>query len=365
VPEVFKILALPGDGIGPEIVESALSVFEVAREGTAFEVEIETALIGGAATKATGVPLPDATLDAARASSAILLGAVGTPEAAEWEPEVRPERGLLKIRKELGLFANLRPVRSDLAPEGSPLRPERGSDIDMLFVRELTGGIYFGEPRERGGEGRERYAIDTMRYSAWEVERIARLGFAMARKRRRKLCSVDKANVLASSALWREVVDELAPEYEDVQLEHRLVDACAMQILTEAHAFDVIVTSNLFGDILSDEASVLAGSLGLMPSASVAEVDDSGLCFGLYEPIHGSAPDIAGKGIANPIGTIASVAMMLRWSAGQFELADRIDAAVRAAVVAGVRTGDIAAPGQAGATTQEFTDAVISELRRA
>jgi 3-isopropylmalate dehydrogenase len=360
--EPFSILILPGDGIGPEIVESAQAVFEAAAARTPFEATLSFADIGGAAVKSSGVPLPDETLERARRSDAILLGAVGCPEAAQWEPHLRPERGLLKIRKELGLFANLRPLRTDLAPEGSPLRPERSTDVDMLFVRELTGGIYFGEPRERGGEGRERYAIDTMRYSAWEVERIARLAFSLAGKRRRRLCSVDKANVLATSALWREVVTELAEDYADVELEHRLVDACAMQLLTEAPAFDVIVTSNLFGDILSDEASVLAGSLGLMPSASVAEVDADGRCFGLYEPIHGSAPDIAGKGIANPVGTIASVAMLLRWSAGQFELADRIDAAVASSIRGGVKTGDICAPGERAATTQEFTAAVMSRL---
>ena len=358
----FSILVLPGVGIGPEIVESAQAVLETALTSSPFEVELSFGEIGGAAVKSSGVPLPDETLDRARKSDAILLGAVGCPEAADWEPAIRPERGLLKIRKELGLFANLRPLRTDLAPEGSPLRPERAVDVDMLFVRELTGGIYFGEPRERGGEGKERYAVDTMRYSAGEIERIARLGFSLARKRRRKLCSVDKANVLATSALWREVVDELSADYADVDLEHRLVDACAMQLLTEAPAFDVILTSNLFGDILSDEASVLAGSLGLMPSASVAEVDPDGRCFGLYEPIHGSAPDIAGKGIANPIGTIASVAMLLRWSAGQFELADRIDAAISATVAGGVRTGDICGPGERAATTREFTDAVLSHL---
>jgi 3-isopropylmalate dehydrogenase len=354
----MKIAILPGDGIGPEIVAEARKVLDaLARDG--LPLELEEAPIGGAGYDAAGHPLPPATLDLARASDAVLLGAVGGPRYDALPRELRPERGILGIRKALALFANLRPAL--LYPElaaSSTLKPDVVAGLDVMIVRELTGDIYFGEPRgRRATADGEREGFDTMRYSEREIARIARVGFETARKRRRQLTSVDKANVLDTSILWREVVGEVAGDYPDVELAHMYVDNAAMQLVRAPKSFDVIVTGNLFGDILSDEASMLAGSIGMLPSASL---DARGK--GLYEPIHGSAPDIAGKDRANPLGTILSVAMMFRHTFARADVADRIDAAVRTALRNGLRTADIASPGDAVAGTRAMGDAVVAAL---
>jgi 3-isopropylmalate dehydrogenase len=354
----MKIAILPGDGIGPEIVAEARKVLDaLARDG--LPLELEEAPIGGAGYDVAGHPLPPATLDLARASDAVLLGAVGGPRYDALPRELRPERGILGIRKALALFANLRPAL--LYPElaaSSTLKPDVVAGLDVMIVRELTGDIYFGEPRgRRATADGEREGFDTMRYSEREIARIARVGFETARKRRRQLTSVDKANVLDTSILWREVVGEVAGDYPDVELAHMYVDNAAMQLVRAPKSFDVIVTGNLFGDILSDEASMLAGSIGMLPSASL---DARGK--GLYEPIHGSAPDIAGKDRANPLGTILSVAMMFRHTFARADVADRIDAAVRTALRNGLRTADIASPGDAVAGTRAMGDAVVAAL---
>ena len=354
----MKIAILPGDGIGPEIVAEARKVLDaLARDG--LPLELEEAPIGGAGGDVAGHPLPPATLDLARASDAVLLGAVGGPRYDALPRELRPERGILGIRKALALFANLRPAL--LYPElaaSSTLKSDVVAGLDVMIVRELTGDIYFGEPRgRRATADGEREGFDTMRYSEREIARIARVGFETARKRRRRLTSVDKANVLDTSILWREVVGEVAGDYPDVELAHMYVDNAAMQLVRAPKSFDVIVTGNLFGDILSDEASMLAGSIGMLPSASL---DARGK--GLYEPIHGSAPDIAGKDRANPLGTIRSVAMMLRHPFARADVADRIDAAVRTALRNGLRTADIASPGDAVAGTRAMGDAVVAAL---
>ena len=354
----MKIAILPGDGIGPEIVAEARKVLDaLARDG--LPLELEEAPIGGAGYDVAGHPLPPATLDLARASDAVLLGAVGGPRYDALPRELRPERGILGIRKALALFANLRPAL--LYPElaaSSTLKPDVVAGLDVMIVRELTGDIYFGEPRgRRATADGEREGFDTMRYSEREIARIARVGFETARKRRRRLTSVDKANVLDTSILWREVVGEVAGDYPDVELAHMYVDNAAMQLVRAPKSFDVIVTGNLFGDILSDEASMLAGSIGMLPSASL---DARGK--GLYEPIHGSAPDIAGKDRANPLGTILSVAMMFRHTFARADVADRIDAAVRTALRNGLRTADIASPGDAVAGTRAMGDAVVAAL---
>jgi 3-isopropylmalate dehydrogenase len=332
-----SIVLLPGDGIGPEVVAETRGVLEAVAERFGHELSFDEQLIGGAAIDATGEPLPEATLAACREADAVLLGAVGGPKWDDPLAKVRPEQGLLGIRKALGLYANLRPVK--LWPElanASPLRPERLEGVDLLIVRELTGGLYFGEPRRREPfEGGER-AIDTLVYTDSEIRRIVRLGFELARGRRSKLTSVDKANVLESSRLWRQVATEVAAEFPDVELEHQLVDSCAMRLVTSAASFDVVVTENMFGDILSDEASVLTGSLGLLPSASLGEGS-----MGLYEPVHGSAPDIAGRGVANPFATMMSGAMLLRHSLGLEEEAAAVERAVSEALAAGARTPDL------------------------
>ena len=356
----MKIAVLPGDGIGPEIVGEALRVLDVfRREG--LPLETETAPIGGAGYDAAKHPLPEATLALARSADAVLLGAVGGPRYDTLPRALRPEQGILGIRKALALFANLRPAL--LYPElaaASTLKPEVVAGLDLIIVRELTGDIYFGEPRgQRTNVAGEREGFDTMRYSVPEIERIARVGFATARKRSKKLCSVDKANVLDTSILWREVVTTVAKEYPDVALSHMYVDNAAMQLVRAPKAFDVIVTGNLFGDILSDEASMLAGSIGMLPSASL---DAGGK--GLYEPIHGSAPDIAGEDKANPLATILSVAMMFRYTFARADLAARIEAAVRAVLAAGHRTADLAGPGQRAIGTRAMGDAVAAALRQ-
>lgn len=342
-----KIVALAGDGIGPEIMEAGLEVLASISEKTGFDYEIDRRPFGGAGIDVTGHPLPDETLKAAREADAILLAAIGSPQYDN--ATVRPEQGLLALRKELNLYANIRPVKIfDSLKHLSPLKPERIADVDFVVVRELTGGIYFGDHILE-----EKKARDINDYSYEEVERIIRKAFEIARSRRKILTSIDKQNVLATSKLWRRVAEEVAKDYPDVTLEHQLVDSAAMFMITNPAKFDVIVTENLFGDILSDESSVLSGTLGVMPSASHSENGPS-----LYEPIHGSAPDIAGLGIANPISMILSVAMMLRDSFGRYEDAERIERAVEQTLAAGILTRDIGGE----ASTKEMTEAIIERL---
>ncbi|TKD35765.1 3-isopropylmalate dehydrogenase [Azotobacter chroococcum] len=356
-----QILVLPGDGIGPEIVAEAVKVLELANEKYQLGFVLSYDELGGAAVDKYGVPLADETLECARKADAILLGAVGGPKWDSIDPAIRPERGLLKIRSQLGLFGNLRPAL--LYPQlaaASSLKPEVVAGLDILIVRELTGGIYFGQPREsKVLDNGERMAYDTLPYSESEIRRIARVGFDMARVRNRKLCSVDKANVLASSQLWRAVVEEVARDYPDVELSHMYVDNAAMQLVRAPKQFDVIVTDNMFGDILSDEASMLTGSIGMLPSASLDASNK-----GMYEPCHGSAPDIAGKGIANPLATILSVSMMLRYSFGQVEAANAIEQAVSNVLDQGLRTGDIWSEGCRKVGTVDMGDAVVAALAK-
>lgn len=355
-----KILILPGDGIGPEIMAEAVKVLKLASEKFDLGVELEFDDLGGAAYDRYGVPLADETLARAREADAILLGAVGGPQWDTIDPALRPERGLLKIRSELGLFGNLRPaILYPQLAEASTLKPEVVSGLDILIVRELTGGIYFGKPRERRVlENGERQAYDTLPYSESEIRRIAKVGFDMAMVRGRKLCSVDKANVLASSQLWREVVEEVARDYPEVELSHMYVDNAAMQLVRAPKQFDVMVTDNMFGDILSDQASMLTGSIGMLPSASL---DINGK--GMYEPCHGSAPDIAGQGIANPLATILSVSMLLRYSFASGSSADAIEKAVSQVLDQGLRTGDILSAGCTRVGTAEMGDAVAQALK--
>ncbi len=354
----MKIAVLPGDGIGPEIVKQATRVLEaLARDG--LKIEMEHAPIGGAGYDAHQDPLPEKTLALARAADAVLLGAVGGPKYDTLPRAMRPEQGLLRIRKELGLFANLRPalLYEELA-NASTLRRDIVSGLDIMILRELTGDIYFGQPRgQRRTESGEREGFDTMKYSESEIRRIAHVGFGIARKRSRKLCSVDKANVLDTSILWREVVVEVAKDYPDVELSHMYVDNAAMQLVRAPKQFDVILTGNLFGDILSDQASMLTGSIGMLPSASLNAANK-----GLYEPIHGSAPDIAGRNIANPLATILSLAMMMRYTFGKEEEAARIEAAVKRVLRQGFRTGDIYEEGTRKVGTAEMGDAVVAAL---
>jgi len=355
-----KIAILPGDGIGPEIVGEATKILHVlARED--LPIETETAPIGGAGYEAARHPLPHATLALAREADAVLLGAVGGPRYDALPRELRPEQGILAIRKGLGLFANLRPAL--LFPEltaSSTLKAEVVAGLDLMIVRELTGDIYFGEPRgRRTNVAGESEGFDTMRYSESEIRRIARVGFETARGRKRKLCSVDKANVLDTSILWREVVTTVGRDYPDVALSHMYVDNAAMQLVRNPKQFDVIVTGNLFGDILSDEASMLAGSIGMLPSASLDERRK-----GLYEPIHGSAPNLAGQDKANPLATILSLAMMFRYTFTRDDVAARIERAVRVVLADGLRTSDIAQPGERIIGTRAMGDAVTAALVR-
>jgi 3-isopropylmalate dehydrogenase len=334
-----RIVLLPGDGIGPEVVEEArLVLVEVAKRHH-HEFAFDPHLLGGCAIDATGTALPDATLAACRSAHAVLLGAVGGPKWDDPQARVRPEQGLLGIRKALGLYANLRPVHAipSLA-KLSPLKPERVAGVDFIVIRELTGGLYFGQPKGRRQTPQGEEAVDTLIYTEHEIRRIVRLAFQLARGRRRLVTSIDKANVLESSRLWRKVAIEVGKEFPDVKLEHQLVDSAAMRLVTHAAQFDVIVTENMFGDILTDEAAVLVGSLGLLPSASLGEGS-----LGLYEPIHGSAPDIAGRGIANPTGTILSAAMLLRHSLGLEPEAAAVERAVNAAIADGCLTADLGA----------------------
>ncbi|OZI25704.1 3-isopropylmalate dehydrogenase [Bordetella genomosp. 7] len=355
-----NIAVLPGDGIGPEIVEQAVRVLGAL----GLPLEIQQAPVGGAAYDQAGHPLPQATLDLARNSHAVLFGAVGDWKYDSLPREHRPEQAILGLRKALGLFANLRPAI--LYPElasASSLKPEIVAGLDILIIRELTGDIYFGTPRgvraaADGPFAGEREGFDTMRYADTEVRRIARIGFESARKRGKKLCSVDKANVLETSQFWRDIVIEVARDYPDVELSHMYVDNAAMQLVRNPRQFDVIVTGNLFGDILSDEAAMLTGSIGMLPSASL---NASGQ--GLYEPSHGSAPDIAGQGIANPLATILSAAMLLRYSLNLASQADRVEAAVRTVLADGLRTADIHEPGTTKVSTSQMGDAVLKALR--
>ncbi|WP_126444688.1 3-isopropylmalate dehydrogenase [Sulfuricystis multivorans] len=354
----MKILVLPGDGIGPEITAEAVRVLEALD----LKFEMEEGLLGGCAVDATGDPYPEATRKLAREADAVLLGAVGGPKWDGNPREQRPERGLLGIRKELGLFANLRPAV--LYPElanASTLKPEIVAGLDILIVRELTGDIYFGQPRgieKRNVDGEEqRVGFNTMIYAESEIRRIARVACEAARKRNRRVCSVDKMNVLECTQLWRDVVTETAREYPDVELSHMLVDNAAMQLVKNPKQFDVMVTGNMFGDILSDEAAMLTGSIGMLPSASLDEKNK-----GLYEPCHGSAPDIAGKGLANPLATILSAAMMLRYTFSNEEAACRIENAVKRVLAQGLRTADIFEPGTRKVGTKEMGDAVLAAL---
>ena len=370
-PTTYRVATIAGDGVGPEVVAAARRVVDAAGARVGFAIDWSDFLVGGAAIDAFGVAIRPEDVDACGAADAILLGAVGGPKWSDPSATVRPEQALFALRGGLGLYANLRPVTVHPAlAAASPLRPELLAGVDMLIVRELTGGIYFGDRREPSGEPGARSALDTLPYAEHEISRIVRLGFELARTRRGGLTQVDKANVLATSRLWRRVTDEIAVEFPDVRLTHQLVDSCAMLLVRRPADFDVIVTENLFGDILSDEAAVLAGSLGVLPSASLGERRTEHGTFGLYEPIHGSAPDIAGRDIANPTGTILSAAMMLRTSLGRADAADAVEAAVAATIDAGRRTADLADPagrddGIVVVGTTDFATAVVEALEAA
>ncbi|RDE24466.1 3-isopropylmalate dehydrogenase [Motiliproteus coralliicola] len=355
-----KILILPGDGIGPEIVSEAVAVLEEIKDKLGLAFELDEALLGGSAIDATGVPLPDETLEKAKSSDAILLGAVGGPKWDELDTAIRPEKGLLGIRSQLDLFGNLRPaILYPQLADASSLKPEIVAGLDILIVRELTGGIYFGQPRGvRTLENGEREGYNTYVYSESEIRRIAKVAFESAQKRGKKVCSVDKANVLEVTVLWREILDEVAKDYPDVELSHMYVDNAAMQLVRAPKQFDVMVTGNMFGDILSDAAAMLTGSIGMLPSASLNESGQ-----GMYEPCHGSAPDIAGQGIANPLATILSAAMMLRYSLAEVEAADLIEKAVSNVLDQGLRTADIYSDGMQKVSTREMGEAVVAALR--
>lgn len=354
-----KIAILPGDGIGPEIVAEAVKVLECLRQDHRLDIELEHAPVGGVAYDAHGTTLPDETLALARAADAILLGAVGGPKWDQLDTALRPEKALLRLRSELVLFSNLRPtILYPQLADASSLKAEVVADLDIMIVRELTGGIYFGQPRGvRTLENGERQGYNTLVYSESEIKRIAHSAFRIAGKRNGKLCSVDKANVLESSVLWREVVTELGSEYPDVTLSHMYVDNAAMQLVRAPKQFDVIVTGNMFGDILSDAAAMLTGSIGMLPSASL---DTQGK--GLYEPVHGTAPDIAGQGLANPLATILSTAMLLRYSLDEPEMAERIERAISQVLDAGLRTADIFRDVGRQVSTSEMGDAVAQAL---
>ena len=353
----MRIALLAGDGIGPEILREAVRVLDVLR-GEGLAVEMEEAPVGGAAYDVTGDPLPTSTLGLVKSADAVLFGAVGGPKYDTLPRDKRPEKAILGLRRECDFFANLRPatVFPELAG-ASTLRPDVVSGLDIMIVRELTGDIYFGEPRGITGEKGSREGFNTMRYTEAQIRRILHVGFRTARQRGGRLCSVDKMNVLETTQLWRDIAEEIAPEYPDVKLSHMLVDNCAMQLVRNPRQFDVVVTGNIFGDILSDEASMLTGSIGMLPSASL---DANGK--GLYEPIHGSAPDIAGKGIANPLAQILSLAMMFKYTFDRADIAGRIEGAVRKALASGLRTADIATPGEKTCSTSDMGTAVIKAL---
>jgi 3-isopropylmalate dehydrogenase len=349
---VYRLVAIPGDGVGPEVVAAARVVLDAAGARFGFATEWTEVAAGGAAIDAFGVAIRPEDVEVCRAADAILLGAVGGPRWDDPNAKIRPEQALFALRGGLGLFANLRPVTVHPAlVAASPLRSDLLAGVDLLIVRELTGGVYFGPREEASGKPGRRTARDTLPYSDEEISRVVRLAFELARARRGRLTSVDKANVLATSRLWRTVAEEIRPEFPDVELRHQLVDSCAMMLVKRPADFDVLVMENLFGDILSDETSVLAGSLGMLPSASLGERRTANGTFGLYEPIHGSAPHLAGQDRANPIGTIQSAAMLLRWSLGREDAAEAIEAAVASALTDGLRTADLAAGGPAIGTT--------------
>ncbi len=354
-----NITLLPGDGIGPEVVAEAQKILDAVADRFGHNFNYKEARIGGIALDETGHALPEETLGICMESDGIVLGAVGGPKWSDPTAAARPEEGLLQLRKALGVFANLRPVKVFPAlADASPLRPELVANVDIMILRELTGGIYFGTPKGREMVAEGRSGHDTLRYNEMEIKRILHVGFKLAKQRRGKLTSVDKANVLASSRVWREVAHEVAKEYPDIEYEDVLVDACAMHLINRPGDFDVIVTGNMFGDILSDEASMISGSLGMLPAASLGEAG----AVGLYEPIHGSAPDIAGKGIANPLATILSVAMMLRSSFNLEEEADAVETAVTQVLNEGYRTADLAKKGEKSIGTTQMGDLVVDRL---
>jgi 3-isopropylmalate dehydrogenase len=355
-----RVLLLPGDGIGPEVTEAGRRVLEAILSAAGTPVEFEEALLGGAAIDVHGTPLRDEDLDRARQADAVILGAVGGPTWDTCPPQIRPERGLLRLRKELGLALNLRPVRSSEAPS-VPLRDPVARGADIAFVRELTGGIYFGRPSEVAGEPPERRAVDTATYTESQIRDALDFAFALARSRRGHVTSVDKANVMSTSRLWREVATEYGAAHPDVRLEHALVDSFAMALVQNPTRYDVVVTDNLFGDILTDLAGVLAGSLGVLPSGSLRP-GPGPRRFGLYEPVHGSAPDIAGTGSANPVGMLLSVALLLRWSLDRPDLAGALEAAVASVMDAGILTADLVPPSGNASSTAAFVDAVIDHL---
>ena len=358
----INVLILPGDGIGEEVTREAVKVLHAVGAKFGHELQLTEGLLGGVAIHKTGSPLPLETIDLAIHADATLMGAVGLPEFDAAPPDQRPEKGLLGLRKTLGVYANLRPVRSYRALlDSSPLKNDRIDGTDMIIVRELTGGLYYGTPRGIEENGAETSAVNTMSYSRTEIERVTRMAFHLARNRRRKVTSVDKSNVLEVSQLWRRIVIEVAADFPDVALDHLLVDNCAMQLVLNPRRFDVLVMENMFGDILSDEGSVLAGSIGMLPSASIGDQKPSGTWVGLYEPVHGSAPDIAGQNKANPFGAIGSVAAMLEYSFGLKDEAAAVNEAVEAVLNSGDVTADLKPAGRA-ATTSEVGDAVASRI---
>ena len=360
----FNLAALPGDGIGPEVTGETVKVLQAVGSKFGHNFNLRYGLIGGVAIDEEGTPLSPDTIKMCKECDAVLLGAVGGPKWDDPRAKVRPEDGLLALRKELGLFANLRPVKVfPMLIDSSNLKPEVIKGVDFIFVRELTGGLYFGRPKRQRQTSRGRRATDTMTYSEQEIERIVRVGFELARGRLKKLISVDKANVLESSRLWRQVATEVAKEYPDVELEHMLVDACAMRLIQNPAYFDVLVTENTFGDILTDEASMLAGSLGMLPSASLAGVPREGVnIFGMYEPSHGSAPRRAGLNMANPIATILSAVMMLRYSLGLIKEAQTVENAVGQVLLQGYRTYDIMGEGKMKVGTKEMGDLIAEKV---
>jgi 3-isopropylmalate dehydrogenase len=358
----LNVLLLPGDGIGAEVTQEAVKVLERIAQKFSHQLELNHGLLGGVAIHKTGSPLPQQTIDLALKADATLMGAVGLPEFDQAPPDQRPEKGLLGIRKVLGVYANLRPVRAyPSLIESSPLKNELVRGTDMIIVRELTGGLYYGTPRGIQEDGDEARAINTMSYTRAEIKRVSLMAFRLARSRRKKVTSVDKSNVLENSQLWRRVVNEVAVDFPDVKLDHMLVDNCAMQLVLDPRRFDVVLTENMFGDILSDEGAVLAGSIGMLPSASIGDRKPSGAWVGLYEPVHGSAPDIAGLNKANPFGAIGSVAAMLEYSFGLKAEATAVNRAMEAVLDSGQVTADLK-PAGAAASTRDVGDAVVSRI---
>ncbi len=359
-----NLAVLPGDGVGPEVISEAIKVLQAVGKQFGHDFNLRYSLVGGVAIDETGTALPEDTLKMCQSCDAVLLGAVGGPKWDDPKAKVHPEDGLLALRKRLGLFANLRPVKVfSVLTDSTNLKPEVIKGVDLIFVRELTGGLYFARPKRQWQTSRGRRATDSMTYSEQEIERIVRVGFELARGRRKKLVSVDKANVLESSRLWRQVAIEVAENYPDIELEHMLVDACAMRLIQNPAYFDVLVTENTFGDILTDEASMLAGSMGMLPSASLAGVPQEGVnIFGMYEPIHGSAPRRAGLNMANPIATILSMAMMLRYSLGLTKEARTVEAAVEKVLNEGYRTYDIMDEGKTKMGTKEMGDLIAGKV---